>query len=110
MLIEADATDQLPPFLVRLGEQATTPAEVGLVAELAAASGRPHLVAQVGRHAAYYGTPIMPPRSRSPRSPGLLRPPPGDPEPALLLGVGRQESMFNPWVNSHAGRAAACCS
>jgi hypothetical protein len=31
-----------------------------------------------------------------------MRPPPGDPEPALLLGVGRQESMFNPWVSSHA--------
>jgi len=33
---------------------------------------------------------------------GLMQPPPGDPEPALLLGVGRQESMFNPWVSSRA--------
>jgi soluble lytic murein transglycosylase len=31
-----------------------------------------------------------------------MRPPPGEPEPALLLGVGRQESMFNPWVSSRA--------
>jgi hypothetical protein len=32
-----------------------------------------------------------------------MRPAPGEPEPALLMGVGRQESMFNPWVSSHAG-------
>jgi soluble lytic murein transglycosylase len=102
MLIEADAIDQLPPFLVRLGEQAKTPAEVGLVAELAAAGGRPHLVAQVGRHAAYYGHTNHAAAFPIPEIPGLMRPPPGDPEPALLLGVGRQESMFNPWVNSHA--------
>jgi soluble lytic murein transglycosylase len=102
MLIEADATDQLPPFLVRLGEQAMTPAEVGLVAELAATSGRPHLVAQVGRHAAYYGHTNHAAAFPLPEISGLMRPPPGDPEPALLLGVGRQESMFNPWVNSHA--------
>ena len=102
MLIEADATKQLTPFLVRLGEQANTPAEVGLVAELAASSGRPHLVAQVGRYAAYYGHANHVAAFPIPEIPGLLRPPPGDPEPALLLGVGRQESMFNPWVSSHA--------
>jgi hypothetical protein len=33
----------------------------------------------------------------------MLRPPPGDPEPALLMGVGRQESLFNPWRTSRAG-------
>ena len=102
MLIEADAINQLPPFLVRLGEQAETPAEVGLVAELAATTGRPHLVAQVGRHAAYYGHTNHAAAFPIPEIPGLMRPPPGDPEPALLLGVGRQESMFNPWVSSHA--------
>ena len=32
-----------------------------------------------------------------------MRPPPGEPEAALLLGVARQESMFNPWVASRAG-------
>ena len=102
MLIEAHAIDQLPPFLVRLGEQAETPAEVGLVAELAATTGRPHLVAQVGRHAAYYGHTNHAAAFPIPEIPGLMRPPPGDPEPALLLGVGRQESMFNPWVSSRA--------
>jgi soluble lytic murein transglycosylase len=103
MLIEADATDQLMPFLIRLGEQATTTTEVGLIGELAATSGRPHLVAQVGRHTAYYGAPNHVAAFPIPEIAGLMRPPPGDPEPALLMGVGRQESMFNPWVSSHAG-------
>ena len=76
---------------------------MGLIAELAATSGRPHLVAQVGRHTAYYGAPNHVAAFPIPEIAGLMRPPPGDPEPALLMGVGRQESMFNPWVSSHAG-------
>jgi soluble lytic murein transglycosylase len=103
MLIDADATQELLPFLLRLGEQATSATEVGLVAELAATSGRPHLVAQVGRQTAYYGVPNHAAAFPIPEITGLMRPPPGDPEPALLMGVGRQESMFNPWVSSHAG-------
>jgi soluble lytic murein transglycosylase len=103
MLIEADATDELTPFLICLGEQATSATQVGLVAELAATTGRPHLVAQVGRHTAYYGEPNHVAAFPIPEIAGLMRPPPGDPEPALLMGVGRQESMFNPWVSSHAG-------
>jgi soluble lytic murein transglycosylase len=103
MLIEADATEQLTPFLIRLGELATSTTQVGLVAELAATSGRPHLVAQVGRHAAYYGHPNHVAAFPIPEIAGLMRPPPGEPEPGLLMGVGRQESMFNPWVSSHAG-------
>ena len=103
MLIDADATQELSPFLLRLGEQATSATEVGLVAELAATSGRPHLVAQVGRQTAYYGAPNHVAAFPIPEIAGLMRPPPGDPEPALLMGVGRQESMFNPWVSSHAG-------
>jgi soluble lytic murein transglycosylase len=94
MLIEADATKQLTPFLVRLGEQAKTPAEVGLVAELAASSGRPHLVTEMGRYAAYYGATHHPAAFPIPEIAGMMRPPVGDPEPALLMGVGRQESMF----------------
>jgi soluble lytic murein transglycosylase len=102
MLIEADATEQLMPFLIRLGEQASSTLEVGMVAELAATTGRPHLVAQVGRYAAYYGHPNHVAAFPIPDIAGLLRPAPGEPEPALLLGVGRQESMFNPWVRSRA--------
>jgi soluble lytic murein transglycosylase len=103
MLIEADATQQLTPFLISLGQQATSAAEVGLIAELAASSGRPHLVAQVGRYTAYYGALNHVAAFPIPEIARLIQPPRGDPEPALLLGVSRQESMFNPWVSSHAG-------
>jgi soluble lytic murein transglycosylase len=103
MLIEADATAQLNPFLTRLADLAESPAEVGLVADLAAASGRPHLVTQVGRFAAYYGHVNEAAAFPIPDLGGLVRPPPGEPEAALLLGVARQESVFNPWVASHKG-------
>jgi soluble lytic murein transglycosylase len=68
MLIEADAPDLAAPFLVRLGELAGSPSEVGLAADLAASSGRPHLVTQVGRYAAYYGHVHPLRRFRFPRS------------------------------------------
>jgi soluble lytic murein transglycosylase len=104
MLIEADvAAAQLNPFLVRLADLAADPAEVGLVAELAASSGRPHLVTQTGRYAAYYGHVNEVAAFPIPDLAGLVRPPAGDPEAALLLGIARQESVFNPWVSSHAG-------
>jgi soluble lytic murein transglycosylase len=103
MLVEADATEQVTHFLSRLGEQASSAMQVGMVAELAATSGRPHLVAQVGRSTAYYGHPNHVAAFPIPEIAGLIRPPPGEPEPALLMGVGRQESMFNPWLSSRAG-------
>jgi soluble lytic murein transglycosylase len=103
MLIEVGATAELGPFLIRLADLADGPAEVGLVADLAAASGRPHLVAQVGRFAAYYGHVNEAAAFPVPDLSSLVRPPPGEPEAALLLGVARQESVFNPWVASHAG-------
>jgi soluble lytic murein transglycosylase len=103
MLIEVDATAKLSPFLIRLADLAGSPGEVGLIAELAAASGRPHLVTQVGRFAAYYGQVNEAAAFPIPDLAGLVRPPPGGPEAALLLGVARQESVFDPWVASHAG-------
>ena len=80
-----------------------TPAEVGLVAELAASSGRPHLVTEMGRYAAYYGATHHAAAFPIPEIAGMMQPPAGDPEPALLMGMGRQESLFNPWLTSHAG-------
>jgi soluble lytic murein transglycosylase len=103
MLIEADAAAQLAPFLIRLGQQATSPAEVGLVAQLAASGGRPHLVTELGRYTAYYGVANHAAAFPIPRIARMLQPPAGDPEPALLMGMGRQESLFNPWVTSRAG-------
>jgi soluble lytic murein transglycosylase len=103
MLIEVGAFDQASPFLLRLAELARNPAEVGLVAELAARSGRPHLIAQVGRYAAYNGQVNEAAAFPIPDIEDMIRPRAGEPEPALLLGVARQESVFNPWLISQAG-------
>jgi soluble lytic murein transglycosylase len=104
MLIDAGAPDrQLSLFLIQLAGEAASPVEVGLVAELAASSGLPHLVTQVGRHAAYYGQVNEAAAFPIPEIDRMLRPPAGDPEPALLLGVARQESIFNTWGVSRAG-------
>ena len=73
------------------------------MAELAATSGRPHLVTLTGRYAAYYGHVNEVAAFPIPELAGLVRPPAGEPEAALLLGIARQESVFNPWVSSSAG-------
>ena len=103
MLIEVGALDELTPFLLRLVELASSPAEVGLVGELAAASGRPDLVAQVGRFATYDGQINEVAAFPIPDIERLIRPPKGEPEPALLLGIARQESVFNTWGSSTEG-------
>ncbi len=103
MLIEVGAPDELTPFLLRLVELASSPEEVGLVGELAAASGRPDLVAQVGRFATYDGQINEVAAFPIPDIERLIRPPKGEPEPALLLGIARQESVFNTWGTSTEG-------
>ncbi len=103
MLIEVGATNDLLPFLIRLADLASSPAEVGLIGELAAASGRPDLVGQVGRLAAYDGQVNEAAAFPIPDIERLIRPPAGEPEPALLLGIARQESVFNSWGSSDEG-------
>ncbi len=93
----------LLPFLIRLAELASGPAEIGLVGELAAASGRPDLVVQVGRFAAYYGQVNEAAAFPIPELERLIRPPAGEPDAALLLGIARQESVFNSWGTSDQG-------
>jgi soluble lytic murein transglycosylase len=103
MLIETGALRALVPFLIHLTDLAADPAEVGLVAALAATSGRPHLVTRLGRYAAYYGKVNTAAAFPIPDLEALLEPREDGAEAALVLGVGRQESLFNSWVSSHAG-------
>lgn len=91
----------LRPFLTRLSMQAPlTEIEQGLVAELALEVGRPREAIFVAKWALRgeldlrrYGYPLWP-------LPGEAD---GLPEPALLLGVMRQESGFDTHVTSSAG-------
>ncbi|MGH6944234.1 MAG: lytic transglycosylase domain-containing protein, partial [Geminicoccaceae bacterium] len=103
MLIAAGVEDEAAPFLLELAGEATSPAEVGLIADLAASSGRPYLVGQLGRYAAYYGQVNAAAAFPVPDLERMLRPAQGGPEAALLLGMARQESVFNSWVESSAG-------
>jgi soluble lytic murein transglycosylase len=103
MLIEVGATEQLRPFAMHLATAARSPTDVGMAADLLASSGRADLVTQAGRLAAYLGQVNEAASFPIPEIDGLLASPPGHPEPALLLGVARQESTFNTLGVSHAG-------
>jgi soluble lytic murein transglycosylase len=103
MLIEIGADEQLRPFAMHLAVAARSPTDVGMMADLIAESGRADLVTQAGRLAAYLGQVNEAASFPIPEVDGLLASPPGHPEPALLLGVARQESTFNSFGVSHAG-------
>jgi soluble lytic murein transglycosylase len=103
MLIAAGAANHLDDFLQALSEQAETAVEIGLIAELAIAGGRPSLLAQIGRKAAFDGKVYDPAAFPIPRIEGLLNPGAEAVEPPLLLGLARQESMFRFGASSSAG-------
>jgi soluble lytic murein transglycosylase len=103
MLNEAGVADATRPFLMRLAGAAGTPEEVGLVSDLAAEASRPDLVTLVGKYASYNGVVHEGATFPIPDIGALLKPAASGPEPALLLGVARQESVFNPLVVSSAG-------
>lgn len=103
MLIAARAADHLDPFLHALSNQAEGAGEIGMVAELAVAGGRPSLLARVGRRAAFEGKVYDPAAFPVPRIEGLLKPVADGVQPSLLLGLARQESMFESAAASKAG-------
>lgn len=103
MLIAANAANYLDVFLPALSSQAKTGAEIGMIAELAVASGRPGLLAKIGRKAAFKGKVYASAAFPVPRIDGLLKPAAGAVEAPLLLGLARQESMFRSGAASHAG-------
>jgi soluble lytic murein transglycosylase len=103
MLIEVGAGEPLRPFAMHLIGQAANPTEVGMAADLIAESGRPDLVTQASRAAAYRGQVNLAAAFPIPDLASLLDAANEPPEAALLLGVARQESTFNTWGMSHAG-------
>jgi soluble lytic murein transglycosylase len=103
LLLDAKAERRARPFVLALAAAAEDAAGISLLAELLADAARPDLVALAGRYGAYYGRLDEAAAFPIPALDGLVRPPPGQPDPALLLAVARQESMFDSWGASHAG-------
>jgi soluble lytic murein transglycosylase len=97
LLDEADQANRARPFLSRLVEQAASPAEYRLIADLANELGKEFAVS-VAKQARQKGVELFDylfPLRAVPRGAG--------PEPELVLAVVRQESGFAPEVVSPAG-------
>jgi len=102
MLIAVGDQRYLDHFLKELAENAETAQEIGMIAEYANAAGRPTLLARLGRSAAFDGKVHEQTAFPIPDIDGLLTPT-ADVDPALLLSIARQESMFRSDAKSPAG-------
>ena len=92
------------PFFRHLGyESADDPDELAAVVELAQGCGRADLVLAATRGAAGNGTHLVRESYPLPRFAGFRRDHAGMAEPALVLAVARQESLFDPVARSSAG-------
>ena len=92
------------PFFRHLGyEAAGEPEELAAVVELAQACGRADLVLAATRGAASNGTHLVRESYPVPRIAGFHADRDGTAEPALVLAVARQESLFDPVARSSAG-------
>lgn len=103
MLGAGQAWRDMRPFLVRLIDHARTPADVRMIAGLAGGFGRPDLMVLVGKYASYAGFDDEAAAFPVPDYATFQAPPADFPELALVLGVARQESLFDPQAGSHAG-------
>ena len=89
-------------LLIRLSQTLATEAEQGLLAHLAEALGDPQMAVRIGKSAVARGHNLLMyayPINAMPAY-QALRPPP---EPALILGITRQESEFDTTIVSGAG-------
>ncbi len=97
LLMQIQEPEPAGPFLLKLAEAAQTPVQRELIADLATAAGRLDVAVIVARQSDQRGVPLM--------GPGypLLPAPTDTPEPALLLGLIRQESGFKADIVSKVG-------
>lgn len=104
LLCELDQHRLAQPFFRHLGHEAAGKAEeLRAVVELAKGCDRANLVLTTVRAAAGNGGHLVREAYPLPRLRALREMQDGLPEPALLLGVMRQESMFDPKAQSAAG-------
>lgn len=95
---EVEAADFAKRFVLRLSDQASTPAEHALVATLAEEIARPDLAVSAARRASYAGVTLLAegyPLTDMPEGGSVERP--------LVLAMTRQESGFDQFAVSRAG-------
>jgi soluble lytic murein transglycosylase len=98
VLATVDEEDYIKPFLASLSENAQTPNDHALVADLAEEIGRPDLGVAAAKRASYTGVSLLRagyPLVPMPRNAGA--------EQALLLALTRQESAFDTRALSPTG-------
>lgn len=98
LLGQIDQLDRARPFLVRLVDHAKAPADFRLIADLAAEQGRNDLMVVAAKEARRFGVELVEYLYPMRDLPGTIAP-----EPALVLGVIRQESAFAVDAVSSAG-------
>ena len=97
LLHQIGAGEYLQAFVDTLADDAQTPAQFLLAANLGKSLGRPELAVRAGRKAQYAG--ILLPDHAYP----VIDMPGGKPPAALLHAIARQESNFDPQAISPAG-------
>jgi soluble lytic murein transglycosylase len=97
-LVAFGDSEDARPFLLQLAENAKSPAEYVQVARLALALDRPDMELVAAKRAANDGITLF-----AESYPLVPLPPGGTAEPALVLGVTRQESAFDQGAISPAG-------
>ncbi|HVM77829.1 MAG TPA: lytic transglycosylase domain-containing protein [Stellaceae bacterium] len=95
---EAEAADFAKRFVLRLSDDATSPAEHALIAALAQEIGRPDLAVTAARRASYVGVTLL-----AEGYPLAEIPDGGSVEQPLVLAMTRQESGFDQFAVSRAG-------
>ena len=98
ILATVDEEDHIKPFLASLSENAASPTDHALIADLAEEIGRPDLGVAAAKRASYTGVSLLRagyPLVPMPRNAGA--------EQALLLALTRQESAFDTRALSPTG-------
>ncbi len=98
ILLDLGYRDQGKAFLLSLADNATTPTQFAMLANLPEASGRIDLAVAVAKRAIDAGTPLM-----IHGYPVTSLPSGGNAEHSLLLAITRQESAFDREAVSRAG-------
>ena len=104
LFCDLDLSRPAQPFFRHLGyEAAADPVALPAVVDLARGCGRADLVLAVTRAAATNGKYLVRDAFPLPRTRAFREDLEGGPEPALMLAVARQESLFDPAARSPAG-------